>query len=854
MRRFLLWCAALSLLALVQTASPALAADCPALRISDIAQKFQGREIMSNSAPLEYGVRLTWENPTDSVPIRTHIYRKEFGKPFVKLAQTSNGTQNFYLDKTTSKTVPGYAYALKSEFFCGGTLWSEPIVVLTDRRTMDSTPPLVQFILPQGSTAVGDGEDVFVYVRDLESGVAEKTIQVKRGTTSINAGANLGTPQHALYRLSSLGLQANSNTVTVTVQNGADIKTEKSITLSKGPMGKSLSWSTPAAGVLDQRVPLNLAWTLPNITEPKAANVHISYSTNFGGEWVPLTIGDKATSYTVERPLESFKGLKNAGILWLKLSYTVPGEQYGSSVLPLFVSNTTLRFASGNFIADASGSIGFSDAMKGTKVSFTEATPMVNDKDMTKLTIANEEVTLALKPGFYALEEFMDNFVWDATTPASSTAVMEIGSVTSTIPVYPYALLVSNRKSLSSDGEGIISNLYDPQALWDANTAYETKKNIKPVAPVDLPTTTPATPSLSLKIQNCTEQGSCANQNFTGNTPITLDWDVTKRQFEGGSGTGTSITGSPILARMLTIEVDSGLALHIPSRIMNIIPWSSTDTIQVHKTAVGYRWDLPEKFVKAAQSMTGFIKVSLPLTQDQICTDVLLQRRDASGNIVPLPTLCATDRVIALLLPYEQTELITLNTRGDLTVLQGDAWYVPYMNQFQLWGMLYTQEQVGKPEEDITRGELAYLLHKAFQYPTGAYQAELTYSDLPATHPLAPYMLGMVSANIMSGDATGQTIRPESPVNRAEALKMILTAAHLQAGSLPSYLLTGQAYDYADVPTEAWFAQYISRASQLGIVGGYVDGTKRLFKPQNTVNRAEALKMIFTALEKKTLE
>ncbi len=78
------------------------------------------------------------------------------------------------------------------------------------------------------------------------------------------------------------------------------------------------------------------------------------------------------------------------------------------------------------------------------------------------------------------------------------------------------------------------------------------------------------------------------------------------------------------------------------------------------------------------------------------------------------------------------------------------------------------------------------------------------------------------------------TFKPERPINRAEALKIIVKAFDLQAKS-------DNEFDFPDVNKEDWFFDYVLTAFNLDIVQGYDDGT---FKPANNINVAESLKMI----------
>lgn len=82
------------------------------------------------------------------------------------------------------------------------------------------------------------------------------------------------------------------------------------------------------------------------------------------------------------------------------------------------------------------------------------------------------------------------------------------------------------------------------------------------------------------------------------------------------------------------------------------------------------------------------------------------------------------------------------------------------------------------------------------------------------------------------------TFKPGNTVNRAELLKILAA----REGMHPQ----GEKYRdcFPDVKTE-WFAPYVCYAKEQGWVSGYPDGT---FRPGNTVNTAEAVKIIMIAI------
>ena len=92
--------------------------------------------------------------------------------------------------------------------------------------------------------------------------------------------------------------------------------------------------------------------------------------------------------------------------------------------------------------------------------------------------------------------------------------------------------------------------------------------------------------------------------------------------------------------------------------------------------------------------------------------------------------------------------------------------------------------------------------------------------------------------DIIDGESDGK-YHPERNVTRAAALKIILRTAKIS-------IITGGNGDFADVPTDAWFAGYVDWAKENGVVGGYDDG---LFHGEREMTRAEVSKIIALVLD-----
>lgn len=94
----------------------------------------------------------------------------------------------------------------------------------------------------------------------------------------------------------------------------------------------------------------------------------------------------------------------------------------------------------------------------------------------------------------------------------------------------------------------------------------------------------------------------------------------------------------------------------------------------------------------------------------------------------------------------------------------------------------------------------------------------------------------LANAEIIKGYSDG-TFKPNTPVNRVEALKFILEAIHadLDEGAPP----------FKDTVDDEWYANYLFTAYTKKIVNGNPDGS---FRPTDTVNKAEFFKILFNGM------
>ena len=131
------------------------------------------------------------------------------------------------------------------------------------------------------------------------------------------------------------------------------------------------------------------------------------------------------------------------------------------------------------------------------------------------------------------------------------------------------------------------------------------------------------------------------------------------------------------------------------------------------------------------------------------------------------------------------------------------------------------------------------------------------FTDVGENHPYLPAIRYLKQNGVIIGYSDG-SFKPDQEVNRAEALKIITLGKKIlgeKAASQDAEMLFEKEaglsieqtegvesdFDLTDVPPESWYHKYVFQAFKNNIIRGYDD---RTFRPSNTVNLAEAVKIL----------
>ena len=189
--------------------------------------------------------------------------------------------------------------------------------------------------------------------------------------------------------------------------------------------------------------------------------------------------------------------------------------------------------------------------------------------------------------------------------------------------------------------------------------------------------------------------------------------------------------------------------------------------------------------------------------------------------------------IVALDQDGNETPAVNFSGTIEISAKQGQANFTPErlaVNNF-VNGMAEVRLQSSSEDPIIVRAQNGALVGES---DTLYVEATQIFSDVSKSHSNYEAIKYLEAQGIINGYEDG-TFKPEQTVNRVEALKMLMIAFDLKAS-------VANELPFSDTDGSAWYASTLATALDRAIVEGYDDGS---FRPSNTVNKAEYLKMLF---------
>jgi hypothetical protein len=137
------------------------------------------------------------------------------------------------------------------------------------------------------------------------------------------------------------------------------------------------------------------------------------------------------------------------------------------------------------------------------------------------------------------------------------------------------------------------------------------------------------------------------------------------------------------------------------------------------------------------------------------------------------------------------------------------------------------------PDQQVTRAEFLKIALKAFDVEVPDEVNLKPFRDVKLDAWYVTYVQAAKDGEIVGGYAD-RTFRPDDPITRAEAVKVLLETV----GVVPEKVFKT---DFSDVKPFAWYGPYVQFAASGDIVGGYENGG---FGPDNNLTRGEVAKIV----------
>lgn len=182
---------------------------------------------------------------------------------------------------------------------------------------------------------------------------------------------------------------------------------------------------------------------------------------------------------------------------------------------------------------------------------------------------------------------------------------------------------------------------------------------------------------------------------------------------------------------------------------------------------------------------------------------------------------------------------VTLLFGVSLTLTQpaeAASWMDPYLNQMKEWGVMKGDANGNlHGERVITRAEFVTLVNRAFGYRE---MGGNPFKDVPNNAWYANDIRIAYKAGYFQGSSP-TTASPYASVTREQAVVLIGRSLRMQ--NTPGYTL-----DYQDSSRIGhWSRGIIHQATEMGIIGGYADGT---FRPKQAITRGQAASILARAI------
>jgi chitodextrinase len=204
-----------------------------------------------------------------------------------------------------------------------------------------------------------------------------------------------------------------------------------------------------------------------------------------------------------------------------------------------------------------------------------------------------------------------------------------------------------------------------------------------------------------------------------------------------------------------------------------------------------------------------------------------------AASVTPAASSSSGGGAIVSLTPETPKTATATPTAKDITDIAGH-WAKTFIEDLLAKKVISgTDATHYSPNKPITRAEFTKIAINMFNIQVNNNLTTTSFKDVKTNDWFAPYVEAAYGNKIIAG-YKNNLFKPNQPINRAEAVKILFDAAKIKVDEIVF------SAKFPDVKNTDWYAKYVEYAAKNKIVNGYENG---MFNPSNNITRAEAAKI-----------
>lgn len=184
--------------------------------------------------------------------------------------------------------------------------------------------------------------------------------------------------------------------------------------------------------------------------------------------------------------------------------------------------------------------------------------------------------------------------------------------------------------------------------------------------------------------------------------------------------------------------------------------------------------------------------------------------------------------------------VLTASAAGDFSDVKSSNWFYDYVTYMADKGIIngYPDGTFG-PNKNVNRSEFVTMIVNTFGLTA---EKSINFSDVSESNWYHEYYSKAAAQGFLGEVFTGSTMRPTDDLTREEAASLLMAYLDYPEDEKAS---TSEFEDYTDISTA--YRNYVLQAAKAGIIVGFEEDGDYYFRPDETLTRAQAAKILSVA-------